>query len=71
MASKNGRELSINKWQLINNTEKEKMKLLKNLSISLTLCLTTSAASALDLSEAMDLAQQYDTTFQAAYAEVF
>ena len=44
------------------------MKLLKNLSISLTLCLTTSAASALDLSEAMDLAQQYDTTFQAAYA---
>ncbi len=44
------------------------MKLLKNISISLTLCLTTSAASALDLSEAMDLAQQYDTTFQAAYA---
>ncbi len=44
------------------------MKLLKNISISLTLCLTTSAASALDLREAMDFAQQYDTTFQAAYA---
>ncbi len=44
------------------------MKLLKNISISLTLCLTTSTASALDLNEAMDLAQQYDTTFQVAYA---
>ncbi len=44
------------------------MKRLINISLSLTLGLTTSAASALDLSEAMDLAQQYDTTFQAAYA---
>jgi len=34
----------------------------------LFLCTVTSTSSALDLSEAMVLAQQYDTTFQAAYA---
>jgi outer membrane protein len=42
-------------------------KLSQNLS-ALLLCSVTTTSSALDLSEAMDLAQQYDTTFQAAYA---
>ncbi len=35
---------------------------------ALFLCTVTTTSSALDLTEAMDLAQQYDTTFQAAYA---
>lgn len=35
---------------------------------ALLLCTMATPSSALDLSEAMDLAQQYDTTFQAAYA---
>lgn len=42
-------------------------KLSQNLS-ALLLCSVTTTSSALDLSEAMGLAQQYDTTFQAAYA---
>ncbi|MBE9564545.1 MAG: TolC family outer membrane protein [Proteobacteria bacterium] len=42
-------------------------KLANNIS-ALLLCTITTTSSALDLSEAMDLAQQYDTTFQAAYA---
>ena len=42
-------------------------KLLQNI-ISLFLFANVTTSSALDLSEAMELAQQYDTTFQAAYA---
>ena len=42
-------------------------KLSQNLS-ALLLCSVSTISSALDLNEAMDLAQQYDTTFQAAYA---
>lgn len=42
-------------------------KLSQNLS-ALFLCAVSTTSSALDLSEAMELAQQYDTTFQAAYA---
>jgi len=41
---------------------------LPKLVTSLFLCTLTNTSSALDLSEAMNLAQQYDTTFQAAYA---
>jgi outer membrane protein len=44
---------------------------MKTLSINAAgfiLCATTTVASALDLSEALALAQDYDTTFQAAYA---
>jgi outer membrane protein len=41
---------------------------LPQLITSLFLCTLTNTSSALDLSEAMNLAQQYDTTFQAAYA---
>jgi outer membrane protein len=44
------------------------MKALLRLFISLFLCSIASISSALDLKQAMDLAQQYDTTFQAAYA---
>ena len=44
------------------------MKLLLRSTISLFLCSVATTSSALDLKEAMDLAQQYDTTFQAAYA---
>ena len=44
------------------------MKALLRSSISLLLCSIATTSSALDLKEAMDLAQQYDTTFQAAYA---
>lgn len=44
------------------------MKQLTRHIIALFLCSSASTASALDLSEAMVLAQQYDTTFQAAYA---
>lgn len=36
--------------------------------MGLFLCSVASTSSALDLKEAMELAQQYDTTFQAAYA---
>ena len=36
--------------------------------MGLFLCSIATTSSALDLKEAMDLAQQYDTTFQAAYA---
>lgn len=39
----------------------------RNIS-SLFLCSVATTASALDLSEALDLAQQYDTTYQIAYA---
>ena len=42
-------------------------KLSKNI-IGLLLYSAATGSSALDLSEAMELAQQYDTTFQAAYA---
>ena len=35
---------------------------------ALFLCTIATSSSALDLNEAMDLAQQYDTTFQIAYA---
>jgi outer membrane protein len=44
------------------------MKQLTRSVISLFLCSAASSASALDLKEAMALAQEYDTTFQAAYA---
>ena len=44
------------------------MKPLLRSTISLFLCSVATTSSALDLKEAMDLAQQYDTTFQAAYA---
>ncbi|MCK4833998.1 MAG: TolC family outer membrane protein [Gammaproteobacteria bacterium] len=44
------------------------MKRLSKNIIALFLYSLTSTSSALDLSETMDLAQQYDTTFQAAYA---
>ncbi len=44
------------------------MKRLSKNIIALFLYSLTSTSSALDLSEAMGLAQQYDTTFQAAYA---
>jgi len=44
------------------------MKQLTRNIISLFLCSTATTASALDLKEAMALAQEYDTTFQAAYA---
>ena len=44
------------------------MKQLTRSVISLFLCSAASTASALDLKEAMALAQEYDTTFQAAYA---
>lgn len=42
-------------------------KLTRNF-ISLLICTAATSASALDLSEALRLAQQYDTTYQAAYA---
>ena len=44
------------------------MKPLLRSIISLLLCSTATTSSALDLKEAMALAQQYDTTFQAAYS---
>ncbi|MCK4674285.1 MAG: TolC family outer membrane protein [Gammaproteobacteria bacterium] len=44
------------------------MKKLSTNIIGLILCSVATNSSALDLSEAMELAQQYDTTFQAAYA---
>ena len=44
------------------------MKKLPQLLTGFSLCIITATSSALDLSEAMELAQQYDTTFQAAYA---
>jgi len=44
------------------------MKQLTRNIISLFLCSAATTASALDLKEAMALAQEYDTTFQAAYA---
>jgi outer membrane protein len=44
------------------------MKQLTRSIISLLLCSAATTASALDLKEAMALAQEYDTTFQAAYA---
>ncbi len=44
------------------------MKTLLRSTLSLFLCSIATTSSALDLKEAMDLAQQYDTTFQAAYA---
>lgn len=44
------------------------MKQLSHSIIGLLLCSAATSASALDLSEAMRLAQQYDTAFQAAYA---
>jgi len=44
------------------------MKTLLRSSISLLLYSIATTSSALDLKEAMALAQQYDTTFQAAYA---
>jgi len=44
------------------------MKKLHQIITSFSLCFVTSTSSALDLSETMNLAQQYDTTFQAAYA---
>jgi outer membrane protein len=44
------------------------MKLLSQGIIGLSLCVITTSASALDLKQAVDLAQQYDTTYQAAYA---
>ncbi len=44
------------------------MKPLLRSIISLFLCSVATTSSALDLKEAMALAQQYDTTFQAAYA---
>jgi len=44
------------------------MKALLRSSISLLLYSIATTSSALDLKEAMALAQQYDTTFQAAYA---
>ena len=44
------------------------MKALLRSTLSLFLCSMATTASALDLKETMELAQQYDTTFQAAYA---
>lgn len=44
------------------------MKKLTQLTTCLILCTLSNTSLALDLSETMDLAQQYDTTFQAAYA---
>lgn len=45
------------------------MKKLTQLTTCLILCTLSSTSFSLDLSKAMDLAQQYDTTFQAAYAD--
>lgn len=44
------------------------MKSLSQGIIGLTLCIVSTTSAALDLKEAVELAQQYDTTFQAAYA---
>jgi len=44
------------------------MKQLTRSVIGIFLCSAAGTASALDLKEAMELAQEYDTTFQAAYA---
>jgi len=44
------------------------MKQISTTIISLFILSNASTATALDLSEALDLAQQYDTTYQAAYA---
>ena len=44
------------------------MKAILRSTLSLFLCSVATTSSALDLKEAMALAQQYDTTFQAAYA---
>ena len=44
------------------------MKALLRSTLSLLLCSIATTSSALDLKEAMNLAQQYDTAFQAAYA---
>lgn len=45
------------------------MKQLAQSILGLFLCSAATTTPALDLKEAMDLAQQYDTTFQAAYAQ--
>jgi len=50
---------------------KEIMKRISKNIISLFLLSSAGTASALDFSEAISLAQQYDTTFQAAYATYF
>ncbi|PCJ86676.1 MAG: type I secretion protein TolC [Thiotrichaceae bacterium] len=47
------------------------MKRISKNIISLFLLSSAGTASALDFSEAISLAQQYDTTFQAAYATYF
>ena len=47
---------------------KNKMKFLRQSAIGLFLCSMANTSAALDLNEALQLAQQYDTTFQAAYA---
>ena len=44
------------------------MKKLPRLITGFFLCTVAATSSALDLSEAMELAQQYDTTYQAAYS---
>jgi outer membrane protein len=44
------------------------MKKLHQIMTGFSLCIITFTSTALDLSETMDLAQQNDTTFQAAYA---
>ncbi len=45
-----------------------KMRHLKQSVFGLFLCSLANTSTALDLNEALELAQQYDTTFQAAYA---
>ncbi len=47
---------------------KNKMKFLRQSAIGLFLCSMANTSAALDLNEALQLAQQYDTTYQAAYA---
>ena len=44
------------------------MKKLLQIITGFSLCIATSTSTALDLNEAMELAQQNDTTFQIAYA---
>jgi len=72
----NGPKLSIIKWQHIshadqqykNNIQENEMKKLTQYIFGLFFCSVATTSSALDLREAMDLAQQYDTTYQASYA---
>jgi len=45
-----------------------KMKYLKQSVIGIFFCTVANTSAALDLNETLQLAQQYDTTFQAAYA---